>query len=150
MSQIMSRPSSDPRSWGKHYWFVMHSVCLFYPDHPSSEHMAHMRNFFLSLQGLLPCPSCAAHYAQLLRKHPIEAALNSKFEMIRWVNTLHNEVNRRIGHPIVPLSAYMQSIDARDPPPLMRTEPMLAGALGAVALVLLVWWWYTTRRPDAR
>ena len=134
----MQRPSKDPRQWGSHFWYVMHTVCLFYPDHPTADDMSNMRNFFLSLQGLLPCPSCAYHYARMLKRHPIEGALQSKMEMIRWVHMLHNEVNRRTGKAVLPFSEYMDAIDTRRPPPLIRLEPVLLGVFLAVMVAAVI------------
>lgn len=101
-------PSRDPREWGPYFWSTMHTVAVFYPDHPTSDDMNNARSFFLSLRGLLPCQACADHYSSMLMRNPIENALLSKMELIKWVWQMHEEVNSRTGKRG---PAWMQYLD---------------------------------------
>lgn len=132
----MPAPSRSPEYWGRSFWFCMHTVAEFYPEHPDADDMAHARNFFHSLQGVLPCYACAQHYAQLLRKYPVDGALLSRDALMRWVNMVHNEVNRRTGKAVVPHFDYARRLreEAVDAPraPLF----VLLGVALAVGLVV--------------
>lgn len=110
-------PIPDPRYWGPQFWFTMHTVAFFYPDTPNQTEMAHARDFYSSLQSLLPCPGCAAHYSRMLERYPIDRSLESRETLIAWVNKIHNEVNRRLGKPIVTLSEYMTETHKPFAPP---------------------------------
>jgi FAD-linked sulfhydryl oxidase len=130
-------PSRDPKYWGASFWFCMHTVAEFFPDHPNADAMAHAKNFFLSLQGLLPCPSCAAHYAELLARYPIDGALHSREHLMAWVHAMHNEVNRRIGKQILPRESYMASV-VSDTAPAVPLSVVVVSALAALLVVGLL------------
>lgn len=130
-------PTRDPRSWGRQFWFVIHTVCAFYPEHPTPTEMSHARAFFLSLQTLLPCPACAVHYAETLRSHPLEGALQSREELARWANHVHNEVNRRLGKPIVAYEAPRASDGPDDATHRFVGAVAVSVALCGAAVVLL-------------
>eukprot|EP00965_Chrysotila_dentata_P000297 9474-Pleurochrysis_carterae.AAC.1 len=61
--------------------------------------MAHAKNFYTSLQSLLPCPGCAVHYTHLLEQFPVDEAVMSRTALMEWTNRIHNEVNRRLQKP---------------------------------------------------
>lgn len=127
----------DPREWGPTFWSTMHTVAAFYPDHPTSEDMSNARNFFLSLVGLLPCHACAQHYAEMLARHPIENALLSKMELVKWCWTLHDEVNQRNGKVGPSFSEYVESIDSNESAD-NRVGFILIGVIVGVLIILLV------------
>ena len=89
----------NPTFWGPHAWIFLHSITMNYPKQPTQEDKQTYANFFISLQDVLPCDKCAYHYSQNLHKHPIEPALESKDSLIRWLITIHNEVNKDLGKP---------------------------------------------------
>ena len=115
----------------------MHTVAMFYPDHPTSEDMSNARNFYLSLVGLLPCKACADHYGRMLMHHPIENALLSKMELMKWCWTLHDEVNHRNGNRGPSFSEYMASLDSNESAD-NRIGYILIGIAAAVLIILLV------------
>lgn len=131
------KPSRDPRYWGSQFWFTMHTVAMFYPDFPTSNDMGNVRNFFLSLQGLLPCISCSQHYAQLLLQYPLEPALQSKMELMRWVWTIHDAVNTRIGKHGPTFAEYLTSIQHDDPSRKASLDPLMWGIAAAAVIIML-------------
>jgi mitochondrial FAD-linked sulfhydryl oxidase len=138
-------PIPYPPYWGPQFWFTMHTVAYFYSDTPSPTEMAHAKEFYASLASLLPCPGCASHYAHLLAKHPVDHAIRSRMMLMQWVNMIHNEVNRRLGKPIVTFEEYLMRMKHIESPPLMRTEPIIAGVILAL-LVLVASRYYYMRR----
>lgn len=128
-------PLPDPRYWGSQFWFVMHTTAYFYSDTPTPTEMAHAKDFYTSLKSLLPCPGCAHHYSQMLSEHPIENAISSRMTLMQWVNMIHNEVNRRLGKPIVTFDEYLMRMKHMEAPPLLKTEHMLLGVI--LALIVL-------------
>ena len=54
-------------------------------------------NFFKSLENVLPCEKCAYHYSKNLEKLPLEPALESRDTLVRWLISVHNEVNKETG-----------------------------------------------------
>jgi len=129
-------PLPDPRYWGSKFWFVMHTTAYFYPETPTTDEMHAAKNFYESLRLLLPCPGCAQHYAGLLQKKPIDNAISSRMSLITWVNEIHNEVNRRLGKPIVSIEEYLMMTRHLERPPLVSYEPIILGII--IALFCLV------------
>jgi hypothetical protein len=53
------------------------------------------KNFFTSLQDILPCEGCREHYKQNLIKYPLtDEVLSKKENMIKWLLNVHNNVRR--------------------------------------------------------
>lgn len=87
----------NPEIWGPSLWFGLHSTTMAYPFYPDSDQKQKMRNFFLSLQDVLPCMLCREHYKEHLEKHPIDPALESRGDLVRWLVGVHNSVNKSLG-----------------------------------------------------
>lgn len=131
-------PLPDPRYWGPRFWFTMHTVAYFYPDDPTRDEMLHAKNFYESLQALLPCPACAAHYSRLLKTMPLDGAATSRTNLMTWVNSVHNEVNRRLGKPIVSLEEYLMMHRNLENPPMITYQPLLLGIVLAILCIVVV------------
>lgn len=128
-------PLPDPRYWGPRFWFTMHTVAYFYPDHPTTTDMANAQNFFESLRTLLPCPGCSVHYTGLLQRFPVYAHLSSRMQLMQWVNTIHNEVNRRLHKPIMSFDEYLMHTRHLAQPPMFSTTNVAIG-VAVVACVV--------------
>eukprot|EP00965_Chrysotila_dentata_P052810 1752109-Pleurochrysis_carterae.AAC.3 len=98
---------SNPREWGSHFWYVMHTVAYAYPDDPSREVREAAKAFYGSLPHLLPCPSCGHHYNDLLNRYPLDSAIESRMSLVAWVVGIHNHVNIRLGKPAVSMRDHM-------------------------------------------
>ena len=47
--------SIQPKLWGPHGWKFMHYISLGYPINPTSKDKINYKNFYYSLQDILPC-----------------------------------------------------------------------------------------------
>ena len=89
---------ADPRVWGWDAWKTMHRFSLCYPlINPSRAKRKAARDFYSSLQHLLPCVSCRAHYAKHFKATFNANTTASRENLVRWVYDCHNAVNRRLG-----------------------------------------------------
>ena len=77
--------------WGPHAWVFLHSISFQYPEKPTQKDKLIYKNFFESIQDILPCPKCKAHYSENIKKYPIQ--LNSRLHLIKWLIKIHNNVN---------------------------------------------------------
>ena len=75
----------------------MHFVSLGYPDNPSQDDRRQYKEFYESLQHILPCGACAQNYKLNLQEMPIENSLDSRDTLIKWVIDIHNEENQETG-----------------------------------------------------
>lgn len=86
-----------PEVWGPFFWHSMHIVALGYPMEPNYGEKKAAKEYFESLQMLIPCPLCRSHYTSHLAKIPIGPSLDSRKDLFRWTIDLHNEVNEMLG-----------------------------------------------------
>ena len=86
-----------PSVWGPPGWKFMHYVSLGYPDAPNETDKQQYKEFYESLQHVLPCHTCAQNYKDNLRTMPIDDALGSRDSLIKWVIDIHNKVNIETG-----------------------------------------------------
>lgn len=102
----------NPSVWGPSFWFVLHTVSLNYPDNPSYAERRTHYDFYHIVRNILPCEMCRQHYRELIKQYPIQPFLDSKSSLVSWVIMIHNQVNKRLGKPLVErsdmLSTYQQ------------------------------------------
>ena len=89
--------SIKPAIWGPHGWKFLHYVSLGYPNSPSYEDKSNYKQFYHSLQHVLPCEKCAMNYKQNLVKLPIDNHLENRDSLVKWVFDIHNLVNDELG-----------------------------------------------------
>ena len=88
-----------PEVWGPFFWHTIHITALGYPSEPTYQHKKAAKEFYESLNILIPCPLCREHYAQHLEKFPITPHLDRRTDLFKWTVLLHNEVNRLLKKP---------------------------------------------------
>ena len=86
-----------PSVWGPYGWKFMHFVSLGYPEKPSQEDKRQYKEFYESLQHILPCGACAQNYKLNIQRTPIDNSLDSRDTLIKWVIDIHNRVNQETG-----------------------------------------------------
>ncbi|MBA42899.1 MAG: hypothetical protein CMF62_02680 [Magnetococcales bacterium] len=92
--------SLDPTVWGPKAWFFFHSVTLAYPECPTKEDKIKIKNFFSSLDYVLPCQKCRNNFCKHIDKYPLtDDILDDKEKLVKWLLEIHNEVNRCTGKP---------------------------------------------------
>ena len=85
----------NPEVWGPHGWFFLESIVLSLPNKLNKEQKHIYKNFFTSLQDILPCEGCREHYKENLIKYPLtDVVLSKKENMIKWILNVHNNVRR--------------------------------------------------------
>jgi len=79
--------------WGPQAWSFIHYVALAYPDNPTEEDKKYYKNFYVNLQNVLPCKTCASNYKKNIDKKSVDPALSGKEELFKWTIDIHNMVN---------------------------------------------------------
>lgn len=88
----------NPSLWGPSGWKMMHYITLAYPDEPTKEDKENIKNFFMGVKNVLPCENCRIHFAMNLKNSPLnDNVLSCRYNLINWLNDIHNEVNKRTG-----------------------------------------------------
>lgn len=82
--------------WGPSLWELIHTIAFKYENRPLTDELKRQYIiFFKSLTVLIPCNLCRIHYKYHISKIPVDKQVNSYPTLLKWVNDLHNIVNRR-------------------------------------------------------
>ena len=144
-----------PASWGPFFWHTMHIVALGYPTNPSYGHKKAAKEFFESLQFLIPCPICREHYAAFLQEQAITPFLDRRDDLFRWTVDVHNKVNAKLNKPRVSerdAIAYYSRLGSRGRSPVWTPDDFAEADLratlqgfglgvGVAAAVVASLWW---------
>lgn len=102
----------NPLVWGPSFWFVMHTVSLHYPDEPTYAERRTHYDFYHIVRDILPCEMCRQHYRELLEQYPVQPFLDSKTSLVTWVVMIHNQVNKRLGKPMIDREEMLANYEA--------------------------------------
>jgi len=90
----MNKISFNPELWGNHGWVFLQHVALSYPNQPDKQTKQNYRDFFYSIQNILPCDTCSINYKNHIQKIPIDHYLKNSNTLFSWIIKIHNEVNK--------------------------------------------------------
>ena len=129
------KQSVKPDIWGSHGWKFLHYVTLGYPDDPTHNDKQNYKNFFQSLQNVLPCQKCAQNYKKNINELPIDNHLQTRDHLVKWLIDIHNKVNLETGKSEIPyeeaLSLYTN-----------EQTPMLEYCFKLSVLVIILYFLY--------
>lgn len=97
-----SRQGFDPAFWGPGAWTLLHVAAANYPCQPTQRDKLRFARLVQALAESLPCMSCRAHFAELLRG-PLALSpevLGNRFTAFEWTVRVHNAVNARLGKQV--------------------------------------------------
>lgn len=101
--------------WGPSGWTFAHALTWTYPtSNPSPEDRQSAIEFFRSLKRRLPCAECRKHYSAMYDADPVDAHLDSRDALVRWLVNKHNLVNERLKKPTVSFEqvvAHFQALE---------------------------------------
>ena len=83
--------------WGPSAWLFLHTITFNYPENPTQQEKDSHYQFFTNIENVLPCETCREHYKKNVEIYPIQ--LDSRDTFIRWLITIHNQVNIMNGAP---------------------------------------------------
>lgn len=106
----MSKLSID--RWGPATWHALHAITIGFPTHPSTAERRRYVEFFGAVGMVLPCGQCRDHFQRQVAQHPVDA--RSRASLVRWLFTLHNEVNHRSGKPTFEYDEFIDQYVSRD------------------------------------
>jgi hypothetical protein len=89
----------DPKIWGPHYWFVLHTMALNYPLHPNKISKKKYYDFIQNLPLFLPISDIGNAFSRLLDKYPVTPYLDSRESFIKWMHFIHNKINISLNLP---------------------------------------------------
>ena len=87
----------DPRVWGPHYWFFLHTVAHTYPGVPNAVTKRKYYDLIQNMPLFLPDAEMGNRFSTLLDLYPVSPYLDSRDSFIRWMHFIHNKVNVALG-----------------------------------------------------
>ena len=97
----------NPEVWGPHYWFVLHTIALTYPDHPNDVTKKKYYDFLHNVPLFLPIKEIGNGFSKMLDKYPVTPYLDSRESFIKWVHFIHNKINVALEKPELTMDEAM-------------------------------------------
>ncbi|KPM04900.1 uncharacterized protein NH340_JMT03998 [Sarcoptes scabiei] len=87
----------DKDELGRSSWNLLHTMSVYYPEHPTTEEQSLMKNFIIGLARFYPCESCAKDFQADIKVDPPRT--ENRIALSEWFCRVHNRVNRKLGKP---------------------------------------------------
>jgi hypothetical protein len=97
----------DPKVWGPHYWFFLHTVSMTYPKHPNSVTKKKYYEFIQNIPLFIPVEEISKEFEKLIDAYPITPYLDNRDSFVRWVHFIHNKINEKLEKPSMPLNEFL-------------------------------------------
>ena len=96
----------EPKIWGPHYWFFLHTLAMTYPHHPNSVTKKKYYEFVQNLPLFIPVEQISSEFSVLLDKYPVVAYLDNRESFVRWMHFIHNKINQKLEKPQISLNEF--------------------------------------------
>lgn len=96
----------DPKVWGPHYWFFLHTLAMTYPHHPNAVTKKKFYEFIQNLPIFIPVEEVSKEFSRLIDKYPITPYLDNRDSLVRWTHFIHNKINQKLEKPEVTLQDF--------------------------------------------
>jgi len=96
----------DPKIWGPHYWFFIHTVAMTYPIRPNAVTKKKYYEFIQNLPLFIPVESISGEFSKLIDKYPVTPYLDNRESLIRWTHFIHKKINQKLEKPQISLSEF--------------------------------------------
>ena len=102
----MSSVYLDPKIWGPHYWFFIHTVAMTYPIRPNAITKKKYYEFIQNLPLFIPVENMSGEFSKLIDKYPVTPYLDNRESLIRWTHFIHNKINQKLERPQISLNEF--------------------------------------------
>lgn len=132
----------DPKIWGPHYWFVLHTIALSYPEIPTEVAKKKFYDFYQNLPLFLPVEEIGNNFTKFLDKYPVTPYLESRQSLMRWTHFIHNKINTALSLPNLnleeALSAYYEHYKPKTVKDLQQRQRREKIAFSLIIFILLL------------
>jgi FAD-linked sulfhydryl oxidase len=96
----------DPKVWGPHYWFFLHTISITYPHHPNAVTKKKYYDLIQNLHVFLPVEKIATEFSKLLEQYPVTPYLDNRESFVRWTWFVHNKINEKLEKPKISMEDF--------------------------------------------
>lgn len=95
--QIIKKSDRDKIKWGEPTWFLFHTMAEKVKEEYFLDMRSELFHHILSICGNLPCPKCAKHATEYMKKVDFNS-IQSKDDFKKLLFAFHNVVNKEKGY----------------------------------------------------
>jgi hypothetical protein len=106
MKILMTTLYLDPKIWGPHYWFFLHTVAMTYPHHPNAVTKKKYYEFIQNMPLFIPVEEISSEFEKLVNMYPITPYLDNRDSFVRWTHFIHNKINEKLERPPISLNDF--------------------------------------------
>jgi len=99
----------DPKVWGPHFWFFLHTISMTYPHYPNAVTKKKYYDFVQNIPLFLPIENISSEFSKLIDLYPVSPYLDSRDAFIRWMHFIHNKINEKLEKPKMSLNDFYVS-----------------------------------------
>lgn len=96
----------EPKIWGPHYWFFLHTVAITYPHHPNAVTKKKYYEFVQNLPLFIPVEQISKEMEKMIDLYPITPYLDNRDSFVRWMHFIHNKINEKLEKPQITLNDF--------------------------------------------
>jgi hypothetical protein len=96
----------DPKVWGPHYWFFLHTIAMTYPHHPNTITKKKYYELIQNLPLFIPVEEISKEFEKMIDLYPITPYLDNRDSFIRWTHFIHNKINEKLEKPPISLNDF--------------------------------------------
>lgn len=109
-SIMPSMPDAESKkALGNASWKYFHTLLARFPDEPTIDERAKLKNFIQLYAELYPCGECSYHFVKMIEKYPVQTS-NRKAAAL-WGCDIHNKVNAYLKKEIYDCSTILEDYD---------------------------------------
>ncbi len=102
----MSTIYLDPKVWGPHYWFFLHTVAMTYPHHPNAVTKKKYYEFVQNIPIFIPVEEISKEFEKLIDVYPVTPYLDNRDSFVRWMHFIHNKINEKLEKNPITLNEF--------------------------------------------
>jgi hypothetical protein len=99
----------DPKIWGSHYWFFLHTIALSYPNHPNAVTKKKYYDLIQNFSLFMPVEAISSDFSKMLDEYPITPYLDNRESFARWTWFIHNKINEKLEKPKITLDEFYRT-----------------------------------------
>tara|TARA_A100001015_G_C14635706_1_gene573439 strand:- start:55 stop:552 length:498 start_codon:yes stop_codon:yes gene_type:complete len=145
---VLEHDKFDPKIWGPHYWFFLHTVVHTYPLIPNNTTKRKYYDLIQNMPLFIPNEKIGDDFSKLLDRFPVSPYLDNRDSFIRWMHFIHNRINRILDKEELTLFEALEDYRSKyKPQPLKISETFnirkeyIIGAFTIICFVLIVYFY---------
>lgn len=143
---VLEHEKFDPKVWGPHYWFFLHTVAHTYPLYPNEVTKRKYYDLINNMPLFIPNEKIGNKFSNMLDHYPVTPYLVNRDSFIRWMHFIHNRINRMLDKEELTLfEALDDYIALYKPRPLKLSEKLkirkeyIIGAFTFICICLIIY-----------